>query len=69
MAHDYYQLDMEEEGDRFIDRAEKLYPGYFRGPIFEHAEKDADYCQLVRQLQETLGLEIMKAFGFDDEQI
>jgi hypothetical protein len=64
IAHDWYFLHLEEEGERLLKEAEKLYPGYFEYPIYVHMEKDKDFNKLVDSLKETLGLEMMKSLGF-----
>lgn len=64
MAHDLYLLEFDEEGDRLITRAEKIYPGYFRAKIHEHTLENSDFAVLVDNLRDTLGLELMKKYGF-----
>ena len=67
IAHDHYTMDMEEEGDRLIHRAEKSYPGYFKDPIHVHMEKDPLFGILVGRLKDTLGYDLIKSLGFKDE--
>lgn len=69
LAHDYYDIEMEEEGDRLLLRAEKLYPGYFMAAIRIHAELDPEFSCLVRQIKETLALPLMRSLGFSDEPV
>ncbi len=64
MAHDWYDIDMEEKGDLLLKEAEKLYPGYFKGPIYVHMSKDEDFDLLVSQIKKTVGLDLMYALGF-----
>lgn len=64
MAHDYYTLYMEEEGDRLIDMAEDSYPGYFEGSIHYHMDKDSDYKKLVKALESSLGFGLMLSYGY-----
>ncbi|HEY5236212.1 MAG TPA: hypothetical protein VIJ14_08550 [Rhabdochlamydiaceae bacterium] len=64
MSHDYFQMDFEEEGDRLLKLAEKYSPGYFKGPIYQQAEKDKDFAQLVMNMRKTLGFDTMKKLGF-----
>lgn len=54
LAHDWYQLAAEEEGNRLLLKAEKVCPGYFKGPVIEHQKEDADYDFLVKNLTHTL---------------
>lgn len=65
MAHDYYSMDMEEEGDRFLRLADTISPGYFKGPILCHMEEFKEVWQIVEQLKKTLGLELMVKLGFE----
>lgn len=64
MAHDYFKIEMEEEGERLLKNAEKHYPGYFKDPIRAHVKKDKEFAQLVKQLKDTLALDIMVSLGF-----
>jgi hypothetical protein len=68
LAHDYYMLSMEEEGDRLILLAEDASPGYFIAPILSHAKRDKYFGIIVEQLQLTLALDLMKSLGFENEQ-
>lgn len=47
LAHDWYQISMEEEGNRLLLKAEKAYPGYFKQLIVEHASEDPNFKILV----------------------
>ncbi len=64
MAHDYYDMEMEEEGDRLLYMAEKYCPGYFTAPIYIAMEKDKNFANLVMNLRRSMGFEIMKKMGF-----
>jgi hypothetical protein len=50
MAHDWYQLDMEEEGSRLLLKAEKVCPGYFRGPVIEHIQENPTFDIVIKNL-------------------
>jgi hypothetical protein len=50
LAHDWYQLDMEEEGNRLILKAEKVCPGYFKGPVIKHQLESPDFDIVIRNL-------------------
>lgn len=67
MAFDWYDMSIEEEGDRLMRYAENRCPGYFKGPIHFQAEKDADYAKLIEQLKETEGLPMLILLGYRDE--
>ena len=64
ISHDYYSMEMEEEGDRLINIAEKHCPGYFKGPIYVHMEKDETFEYLVSKLRKSLAAELMATYGF-----
>jgi hypothetical protein len=66
IAHDYYSMEFDEEGDRLLRRAEKLSPGYFKGPIYDQIKKDPEFALLVHLLKDTLGYEVMKSLGFNE---
>lgn len=57
MAHDWYQLDMEEEGSRLLLKAEAACPGYFAGPVVQHQKENPNFDQLIKNLTiELIGL-------------
>jgi hypothetical protein len=65
IAHDYYFIYLEEEGERFLKLAEKRCPGYFTGPILIHIEKDKDFATLVENLKKVQAIDLMNSLGFD----
>jgi hypothetical protein len=69
LAHDWYEVHMEEEGDKLLKKAEELCPGYFMAPILVQMKNDSEFCLLVCQLRDTLGWELILSFGFDNEQV
>ena len=68
LAHDYYIMDLEEEGDRLLNMAEKIYPGYFKGPIYIHIKEEREFAFLIEQLKDTLGWKHITGLGFNDKQ-
>ena len=65
MSHDYYAMDMEEQGDRLINRAEGIFPGYFMKKIHEHTQKDKEYDKVVNQMSAMpFSYQIMTKLGF-----
>lgn len=50
LAHDWYQVDMEEEGNRLLAKAESVYPGYFRDVMIKHTVESKDFDKLVKNL-------------------
>jgi len=69
LAHDWYVVHMEEEGDRFLNKAEELCPGYFTAPISIQMKNDPEFRLLVRQMKDTLGWDFMIYLGLDSEQV
>lgn len=54
LAHDWYHLDMEEEGNRLLIKADKVCPGYFTGSIEQHMKENANFKRLVENLTKGL---------------
>ena len=50
LAHDWLDIDMEEEGIRLISKAEKTCPQYYEKFQREQMKKDPQYNELVRRL-------------------
>lgn len=50
LAHDWYQLGLEEEGNRLLEKAEKFCPGYFKDLLPEDIKEDEMYDFLVKNL-------------------
>jgi hypothetical protein len=66
MAHDYYHIYFDEEGERLLNVVESIVPGYFREMVWEHIESDLDFAHLVGQLVDTSGLFVMTSLGFEE---
>ena len=65
MSHDFYALDLEEEGDRLLDIAHKHYPDYFKGPIYGHMANDKDYTALLANMMTiSFARDKLTGFGF-----
>lgn len=69
LAHDYYSVYFDEEGERLLRRANKHYPGYFSNAVYTHMVKDYEFAHLIKNLQRSLGIMVMVSLGFADEQI
>ena len=69
IAHDYYFVDFEEEGDRLIYLAEKMAPGYFRDLVYVHMGKDPEFYKLMIQLSSTQGGDLVRDLGFNEELV
>ena len=65
LAHDYFQMDMEEEGEKYLRIAATHSPGYFMAPIFIEMKKDIRFDHLVSNLKENpFALQTMIDLGF-----
>lgn len=65
IAFDYYSMFMDEEGERFLKQAEQYCPGYFKGPILSHMDKDEEFALLVRLLKDTDAIDLLVRLGFE----
>jgi hypothetical protein len=54
-AHDWYDLECEEDGERLLKLAEAVCPGYFLNYMPQHMMEDELYALLVNQLLEKVG--------------
>lgn len=50
VAHDYYQLDMDEEGNRLLLKAEDACPGYFKTVVIQHQLESPNFDRLIKNL-------------------
>ena len=50
LAHDWSDIDLEEEGNRLLLRAEAMCPGYFKTTINQQTQADANFAFLVERL-------------------
>lgn len=63
LAHDWYELNMEEEGHRLLEKAESVYPGYFKNLISVHTSKDKDFERLVKNISSQLAWMLNQKIG------
>lgn len=69
LAYDYIDIDMEEKGEELLLRANKLCPGYFKGPIYSHMKTSPDFNHLMELfVKHTIGLQLLNSLGFTNEQ-
>ena len=54
LAHDWLALYADEEAIRLIERAESIFPDYFTGQIYVHAEQDESYKDIVVRIGDLL---------------
>jgi hypothetical protein len=64
LAHDYYHIYFDEEGERFLRLADKIYPGYFSSTVYGHMIADYEFAFLVKNLERTMGIVTMVSLGF-----
>lgn len=53
-AHDWYKMGADEEGNRLIEKAEDVCPGYFQDIMIEHIKEDSDFALLCQSLVSEL---------------
>lgn len=54
LAHDWYAMDLEEQGHKLLLKADGVYPNYFSGRIADHIIEDERYGVLVSRLTDKL---------------
>lgn len=54
-AHDWYDLECEEDGERLLKLAEAVCPNYFTDYMPNQMMEDELFATLVKQLSEKLG--------------
>lgn len=54
LAHDWYAMGCEEEGNRLLEASEKVCPGYFRGIMLQQTLEDSSFDYLVKRLSSLL---------------
>ena len=54
LASDWYDLGMEEEGERLLTKAETTSPTYFDELIVQHMKEDPNFEYLVRNISSEL---------------
>lgn len=59
IAHDWYALYCEEEGNRVLDKSEGVCPGYFKNFVQQHMAEDGFYHQIVTSLDNHLTMLMM----------
>lgn len=50
LAHDWFQLELEEEGNRLILKAERTCPGYFKNVMMNQTLRDEAFDLVVKSL-------------------
>lgn len=63
LAHDWYAMGMDEEGERLFNRAQKACPSYFKKEIFTDIKADPDFAYLIYRLQHVIAADVLLALG------
>ncbi len=50
LAHDWYQMDMDEEGSRLLLKANEVFPGYFNTLVIQHTIENENFDLVVKNL-------------------
>lgn len=63
LAHDWYDLAMDDEGERLLTKADKICPGYFRKAIVDQTIEDPEFAYLILNLQRLIATDILSVLG------
>ena len=50
LAHDWFMMDMEEEGERLLYKARGVCPGYFGEPMIQHQVENPNFATIIKNL-------------------
>jgi hypothetical protein len=50
LAHDWFMIEMEEEGERLIYKALAVCPGYFGEPMIQHQLENPNFATVIKNL-------------------
>lgn len=59
LAHDWYLMGVDEEGNRLLEKAEKYFPGYFKELMIKQTLEDPRFDYLVKGLTSELAMIIL----------
>lgn len=54
LAHDWFQIGVEEEGNSLLLKAEQVCPGYFKEIMLQQTVADSDFAYIVKSLSVEL---------------
>lgn len=54
LAHDWFQIGVEDEGNRLLVKAERICPGYFKNVMVQQTLEDKEFSYLVKSLSVEL---------------
>jgi hypothetical protein len=63
LAHDWYQIDMDEEGSRLLLKANRVFPGYFKTLVIQHSIEDENFDLIVKNLTLELAWMLLSRLG------
>lgn len=59
LAHTWYSMGMDEEGDRILMSVETYAPGYFKKQVFDHVASSEAFSIAYEDLRNNLAPELM----------
>lgn len=62
LAHDWYKLGSEEEGNRLLLKAERVFPGYFKKTVIKHQLEDEVFDLIVKSITLELARLLVDSF-------
>lgn len=63
LAHDWYELDLEQEGDRLLQKAEEFCPGYYQKYMVKHTIENENFDRIVKSIFSKLIVRLKEAKG------
>lgn len=51
LAHDWYQMNVEEEGHRLLLKADKVFPGYFESSLIKSQVEDEKFRIILNNVK------------------
>lgn len=54
LAHDWYDISVEEEGNRLLLKAEATFPGYFKDIVVQHMLEDENFQLVIGNITSEL---------------
>jgi len=50
LAHNWYKMGCEEEGNRLLVKADRVFPGYFKETVIKHQLEDETFDYIVKSI-------------------
>ena len=54
LAHDWFQMDDDLNGDRLLEKANKTCPGYFTNEVDKHRDSDSRFDTICKNIKQEL---------------